>query len=289
MHKTKIAKWDRSIYSIAIANFDAWIHTPRTYLMVLFISAICYLQICGYKMTLQTSGYTMHLIETLFYELNFGCNMSMTTTLFLITISEIPRQISFQQYLLIRTNRIHWILAQMLYCLFMVLTMILLIIMCLTIAALPISTPGQGWSDLERLSSQSMQIEDALIPKYILFNYTPTEALFLSLIPIFMFWLVMVFVVLFFGIWGAPVWGVMIYASLMVANVTILFELFPFQLVLPMHFATLENITAGHIGNEITILRNVGFAYLILIALLACLMILSVKWRELVFYSDRKL
>ena len=74
----KKERFGQGILSMALANFDSWVHSPRTVLMLLFIIAICYLQMCGYKMTLNETGYTMHMGETLFYEFNFGCNMPMT-------------------------------------------------------------------------------------------------------------------------------------------------------------------------------------------------------------------
>ena len=68
----KKERFGQGILSMALANFDSWVHSPRTVLMLLFIIAICYLQMCGYKMTLNETGYTMHMGETLFYEFNFG-------------------------------------------------------------------------------------------------------------------------------------------------------------------------------------------------------------------------
>ena len=94
----KKERFGQGILSMALANFDSWVHSPRTVLMLIFIIAICYLQMCGYKTTLNETGYTMHMGETLFYEFNFGCNMPMTTALFLIMVSELPRKIAYQQY-----------------------------------------------------------------------------------------------------------------------------------------------------------------------------------------------
>ena len=68
----KKERFGQGILSMALANFDSWVHSPRTVLMLIFIIAICYLQMCGYKTTLNETGYTMHMGETLFYEFNFG-------------------------------------------------------------------------------------------------------------------------------------------------------------------------------------------------------------------------
>ena len=140
----KKERFGQGILSMALANFDSWVHSPRTVLMLLFIIAICYLQMCGYKMTLNETGYTMHMGETLFYEFNFGCNMPMTTALFLIMVSELPRKIAYQQYSLIRSSRWKWMVAQILYCFMMVAAMVALILICIAIQALQVVTPGTG-------------------------------------------------------------------------------------------------------------------------------------------------
>lgn len=279
----------QGVLSMATANFDSWFRSPRTILMLLFVVAICFLQMCGYAMTLQETGYTMHLMETLFYEFNFGCNMPMTTVLFLITVSELPRRIPYQHYSLIRSSRTRWIAAQMLYCIMMVVMMITLLLICISVMSLPLISPGTGWSDAERIARGEIDPYDALVDELFLTTFSPFSATIIAIVPVFLFWLTMVFIILLFGIWGMPVFGVMTYAFLMVANVTILFEAFPFQLILPIHFATLQNIISGHNGNELVVFSNTVAVYSFILILLVFIMVTSIRHTELVFYSDNKL
>lgn len=284
MPKGEKAETRLGVLSMALANFDSWIRSPRTVLMLIFVVAICYLQMCGYKMTLDNTGYTMHLGETLFYEFNFGCNMPMTTAIFLIMVSELPKKIPFQQYSLIRSSRWRWTLAQILYCFMMVLAMLFLILLCITIFAMPLVIPGNGWSDIIRLSQGIIESEEALIDVYIMNEFGPWRALFVAAIPMFCFWFTMVLIILLFGIWGKPVWGVLAYAFIMVAHVTIYFEYFPINIVMPMHYGTLQNLTAGHQGFELEQLTKVIIAYIILILSLITTMLLSVKKTDLSIY-----
>lgn len=278
----------QGVLSMALANFDSWLRSPRTLLMLLFIAAICYLQMCGYEMTLVETGYTMHMGETLFYEFNFGCNMPMTTVLFLIMVSELPRRIAYQQYSLIRSSRCRWMAAQLLYCLMMVVAMILLILICITAMALPLVTEGTGWSDAVRIATGQIEPYEALIDEFILNNFSPFTALLVSIIPMFCFWLTMVFVILLFGVWGAPVFGVLAYAFLMVANVTILFEAFPFPLILPIQYATLQGIITGYTDLEIARIVKTTGVYAALIAGLIIVMMISVKRTEMNFHAESK-
>lgn len=276
----------QSIIAIACANFDSWIRSPRTVIMLLFVVSICYLQMCGYEMTLMETGYAVHLPETLFYEFNFGCNMPMTSILFLIMVSEIPQRSVYQQYTLIRSSRGKWLAAQLLYCLMMVLSMMLLILICIMIMALPLVSQGTGWSDTVRIASGQIQPNEALISEFIRHNFTPVQALLLANVPIFCFWFSMVLVILLCSLCGAPVAGVMAYAVLLVANVTILFEVFPFQMVLPMHYATLRSIVAGADGEELSTLVKVITVYMAVTTSLVLAMIAKVRHAELHFNSD---
>ena len=154
--------------------------------------------------------------------------------------------------------------------------------------ALPLVTPGSGWSDAARIASGEIEPYEALISEFILNNYTPFTATLLAMIPVFCFWLTMVFVILMFGVWGSPVFGVLMYAFLMVANVTILFEAFPFQLILPIQYATLDNILSGYDGKEIQqFLKVIGVNAALIVSLIAVMMI-SVKRVELNFHAESK-
>lgn len=288
MRDKKSAPW-RGILPAALANFDSWLHSPRTLLMLLFIAAICYLQMCGYGMTLEDTGYTMHMGETLFYEFNFGCNMPVTSVLFLIMVSELPRKTAYQQYLLLRSSRCRWMAAQLLYGLMMVASMILLMLVCIFLAAIPLVTPGAGWSDAARIASGQIEPYEALVDAFILDHFSPWTALLLSLLPVFCFWLTMVFVILLFGVWGAPIVGVLAYASLLVANVTILFEAFPFPLILPIQYATLEGVLAGCPGLEYPRIVKTAGVYAVLIMGLIAAMMGSVKRAELNFHAEDRL
>lgn len=74
MCEKKKAPLGQGVLSGALQTLIRGSVLPRTVLMPVFIAAICYLQMCGYEMKLNETGYTMHLGETLFYEFKFGCN-----------------------------------------------------------------------------------------------------------------------------------------------------------------------------------------------------------------------
>ena len=270
------------------ANLDSWIRSPRTMLMLIFVVSVCYLQVCGLQMTLEARGYEVNLIEALFYEFNFGCNMPMTTTLFLVMISELPRQLTFHQYSLIRNSRLEWALAQVLYCICMVIAMVLLILLCLSIMLTPMIDGIVGWSDPDRIANGIVFPEDALIDEYIRY-FTPLVALIIAITPVFLFWLIMVLVVLLCGMYNRATFGVLSYAFITLSNVIIYYEFFPIDLRMPIHFATLKNIVAGYAGKEIEHLLFVVVIDMLIIFLLISTIIARAQKADLCFYPENRL
>jgi len=280
MPKPRIDKKASSIAQIMLANLDSWIRSPRTILMLMFVAMICYLQICGLRLTMDKTGYSMNLIEILFYEVNFGCNMPITTIIFLIMISEMPQKITFHQYILIRSNRRLWLLSQILYCIIMVWMMLILILTFISIFALPYATHGTGWSAQKNNPGDIMCLEDALIDQYIIAQFSPLSALLIAIVPVFCFWLTMELIILLFSIWGKPIWGVIAYASITVAHVTIMFEYLPIDIGMPMTYSTLSYLTSGYRGTEMIQYTKVICGYLFIFLLLLAGMMLGATKTE---------
>lgn len=134
-------------------NLDAFWRTPRTLLMMVFIVCCCFLTVRGYATGLARKNYTMNMEESIAWFLMTGFNsFNLTSVTFLIMVSELPRRIPFQQYTLIRSTRVRWIVAQMLYCLLLVVLM-LVVLIALTALMSPRCCSGQGWSDNVRIAA----------------------------------------------------------------------------------------------------------------------------------------
>ena len=277
----------RSVWAMTAANLDAWLRSPRTLLMVLFVVAICYLQGQGVARTLADTGRSLHFGETLFYELNFGAGVNMTSILFLMMVSEIPRRIGFQNAMLIRATRMKWLASQLLYCLLAALFMLLFVTFWIVVFTLPAVTPGSGWSDAQRALASGIEPHDALISPIIRASFSPFAACLIAMTPLLLFWFTMVCVILLFSLFGASIAGVLLYVFLLVANVTVLFEVFP-GMSMPVHYATLRGIFAVFNYEELYGFRRTVMGYGVLIAALIGIMALRVKSTELVFTAAQK-
>ena len=269
-------------------NLDTWLRSPRTILMAVFVMAECYLQAHSYGMMLDARKLTMHYGETMFYALNRGCNMPLTSIVFLMMVSEIPRRIPFQHYALIRCSRAMWLLGQIIYCLLTVIFMLVLIILCFSLFCVPFVTHGTGWSDITRLA-EGMDIRETLIPGYILQGgFTPLSASLAAILPLFFFWFTMVLVILFFSLLEAPMIGIATYAFLLLANVSILYEVIP-GFRTPIHFATLDNITSAVFEKKMVFFARVIAIYAIIDLALIALMTWQVRRTELNFYAANQM
>ncbi len=284
MH-SKIAKQLKSINVMAKSNFESWIHSSRTLIMLLFVVAFCYVVTSNHVQSMLYRGYQLHFFESLFFLLNQGCSITTTSVLFLITCSELPRRIGYQHNLLIRSSRTKWLESQMIYCVWMTVSMLILIVIS-TSAFISIHVlPGSGWSDVARIASGTIQENEAAIPFFIRSAFEPWQACLVAMVPMFMFWLTMIFVVLLFSLCQMPIVGFMIYALMLVADIVFMVESFG-DFPMPIYYATLYNITSGAGGMELAKVQEVFLIYGALIIGLIFLMFICVRKTDLCFLSE---
>ena len=276
------------VWAMVKANLDSWIRSHRTVFMVLFILATCYLLMNHYGLVIAEGGYALHYDEALFYQLYQGCRMPITSIFFLIMVSEIPRQICFQNYALIRGSRNRWLLAQILYCVGMVFFMFLLVLISTSLFLIPYASAGSGWSETALIENYTITEDYALIPAYIRDHFTPWAASLVAVLPMLMFWGTMTLVILFFALWGSPTTGLILYVFLIMANVTILYEAIP-GLKLPIHYSTLAGILWQFQGEEKAGYQKVMAVHGIVDLLLITGMVWRVRHVDLVFYADHRL
>ncbi len=268
---------------IACANFSTWARSPRTVLMLLLIASLCFLQTNVFGTMLMQMGYEMHLGETMFFHLNVGCNITYISMAFLIMISDVPLRISYQYHMLIRSTRRRWLAGQLMYSFLMVFFMIVLIILFTFFFSLSSITSGSGWSDLARIAAGELTEDETLITKYVLSHYSPMSAFLIALLPLFFFWFTMLLVVMAFGFCNLSTLGILIYAILLVANVTILFELLPCPIPLPIHYATFGSIMNAVEEQKVSYLLRCLCGYLLVDALLVFFMDQKIKRMTLHF------
>ncbi|MEG0901378.1 MAG: hypothetical protein RSG96_04610 [Clostridia bacterium] len=264
------------------AHLSAWFHSPRTFLMGLFILCLTYMLTRSYEHTLLTLGYHAHFMESIFYHLHMGFNMTMTSAVLLIMVSEVPKRISFQNYMLIRTSRVKWLFSQILFCVAVVLLMLFLITSFSALLTLPYVTPGEGWSDLERLAlNKNYLYEQQLVPLYI-HSINPLQACLYATAILFFFWLTMVLVILLCSILGQPNLGLILYIFIILSPRSIRYEAFPW-LKTPMHFSTLGAIAAQFPKHEIAAAFYTVFIFLLIDVTLIAVMILHIGHADLCF------
>ena len=284
----KIIKKLQAVHVMAKGNFDSWMHSPRTMIMLLFVVALCYM-VCGsHARMLRTMGFEAHWDETLFYVLFNGCNITMTSILFLVTVSELPRRMGYQYNMLIRCTRGQWLGSQILYCLWMTLCMLVLVILCTSVFILPGVAAGSGWTDDLRITQGFITADEALVPAFIRGSFSPLGACLYALIPMFLFWLSMVFVVLLCSLLGAPIVGVLAYALMLVGNVVFMVEALG-NLPMPVYYATLANITTGWVDQEFMKVNQALRGYAVVIIVLLAAMGLRIKRTDLEFNAGQRM
>ena len=218
-------------------DMSLWLHSMRTGLMLVFILLMNFMLVRSNATMIGMYGYKVHLGETLFTCLNSGFNLIMTSVAFLVMISEIPKRVSYQKYVLIRLSRGKWLLSLIVFCIGIVAFFLLFMTAMCALFSLSYVTPGSGWSDLERLAENADYIyEMQIIPQYIR-GLSPFQACFLAWFVLFCFFLTMTLLILSFSLFEMPNLGIVVCVSLLLLNITVLFEYLP-GIVLPSNFAT---------------------------------------------------
>ena len=90
-----------NIWILATSNVDSWLHTPRTIVMLIAAVLLCMVETQKLFRLYTIDGYSLHLVESVFLLAYTGFNILMSSMMFLVTISELPMQISFQYYSLV--------------------------------------------------------------------------------------------------------------------------------------------------------------------------------------------
>lgn len=281
MHKSK-PSISRQMCACLYAHMSAWLHSPRTVVMGIVILCFTYMHARSFGYLLSIYDHTAHLGETVFWYLNTGFNVVMTSTFILIMVSEIPKRTSFQNSMLVRITRGKWLASQILFCFTVALLMLILMTAFCTVLSLPYIAPGSGWSDLERLAQNpDYQYEVQLVPIYIR-ALTPLQACLYAGAVVFFFWFTMLLVILLFSTLGLPNAGLLIYIFILQFSLTFRFEMVP-GMRTPTHYASLAAVSNQFQGNEITALPLVLSVYFALDITLITLMMLRIRHTDLCF------
>lgn len=260
-----------------------WIHSPRTIIMTVIILLLTYLYANGYKGMLESSNLTSYAGEAFYVYLSSGFgNITLTSALFLIMVSEIPRRIAFQNDMLIRSSRGKWLRSQILFCFVVVVLMIVLMSIFSMALTTPSLSPGTGWSDLDRIAADpDVAFEMQLVPEYIR-SIQPWQASLYALAILFAFWFVMVQVILVFSLAGKPNFGLILYVFLLVLHVTIMWERIP-GFRSPANYATLSAVASLYPDEELKKTPIVLAVYAIVSLGLTGLMHLQVRTMDMRF------
>ncbi|MDD3212125.1 MAG: hypothetical protein PHY64_00500 [Eubacteriales bacterium] len=262
-----------------------WFYSLRTWIAVLVILAITYMNARSFNYWLANSGLYAHPGESIFYFLSSGFgNIAMTSAMFLVMMAEIPRPAAWQNPMLMRGSRTTWLFAQIMFCFVVTLLMILLMLLSTFFLTLPNITPGTGWSDAERIAADANAANQVqLIYPYIRI-LSPFIANLYAVAVLFAFWVTMTLVILLCTLCGKPGLGVILYASLLSLSVTVMWEMLPSWLRwMPTNFATITSIASRFEGNELTAVQYTLVAYVLLDALLVLAMLWRIKAMDLYF------
>ncbi|MEG1013566.1 MAG: hypothetical protein RSE58_13060 [Clostridia bacterium] len=268
-----------SIVVLATSNMDSWLHTPRTIVMLVAAVLLCFVETQKLFRNYSIEGYSLNMAESIFLLAYTGFNILMSSMMFLVTISELPKQISFQYYSLVRVTRRKWLNSQVLYCLSMVLIFLLLLLACSFIFCIG----GAAWqTDWSPLMTNGVPGVYAFLSNFLTESFSPLGALAMALLPVAGMWFTLSMFLLFMSLFGYAKLGLMISAFALIIDYISIQSSLP---VSPMQYATLLSIDNS--GNFIGAFVTMISVYVVLNALLYAAMCYKVSRMDLHFNSQK--
>lgn len=277
----------KALLTIARANLESWLYSPRTIVALVFMILLCYMEVSSFNRRLAAGSLAFHYTEMLFFVFYNGCNVLMMSTMLLIAVCEMPKRITFQYYALLRSTRREFLTAQIVYCLTVVLSALLIIAVFSSIFTLGHLAPGGGWSDDLRVLQGSMKQEETIVPLFFRTSLSPGLALCCAIAPMFCFWFTMLMILLFFSVVSMPLIGVLLYAFLLWGPSILFFEAIP-GIQLPTQFALLRNLALPYREEGMQYFFKVLAGYAALNAVLIAVMYWRIQSTELVFTNSQK-
>lgn len=282
-----------ALFSMIWANFDAWLRSPRTVLMLIFVVGICYLEAQSYGRTL-TSFHAAHWGELFHFCFSKGCNITVTSVLFLITISELPRRMNYQYQHLIRTGRTLWLNAQLCYCFGAVLFFQIALCILVGLFLIPFASPGSGWTEPQLVAQGMLAQHECILSLSVASMFSPAAANLLAQLPMIAFRMTMTGLILLLSLYGRGEWGVIAYVFILMADRIILVEAFR-DILLPTYFSYWGTCVAVFQRRQwLTGLNEAGVLVIVLAcyAIIMLLLYLWMRWRvkrcDLMFDNGEK-
>lgn len=279
----------KSTLNILQCQVNDWLRSPRTIIAIIILILFSYANAKSYAYIIEINDLYAYPGETAYYYLSSGFgSITLTSSLFLIMMSEIPRRTIFQYFQLIRTSKNKWLSCQVLFCAFISILSILFMLAVCLLFSIPSIRNGIGWSDLERIEIDlTRRWEVSLVEPYII-NITPIQACFLSAFTLFFFWFTMTLILMFLSLCGKPMLGIILYASLLVLHITLMWEYLPaWMRYMPINFSTLSTIGAMYPGSEIKSVKYVLLTYCIIDFILIFTMWIRVKSMDMFFHEHK--
>ncbi len=266
-----MGKRANSIAAMAFSNLDAWLRTPRTLMMVLTVFFVCFIETTKAFRSLTLGQNTLYLSESVFVLAYYGFNNLLSSMIFLVMISEIPRKIPFQNCLVFRGGKLKWLAAQVLYCLCAVAVFLLLLVIFSFFFSLFRADGHSGWSPLVR---GDVPEGYPFISREMVENHSPFVATLLALLPYGAFLFTISVFLLASGLFNASKLGLLIVAGCIFLDYISVQNPLPF---LPVQYATLQNLEMAEA------LPAVLLGYALFNAVLFLAMAMKVRHTDLTF------
>ncbi|MBR2288023.1 MAG: hypothetical protein IJ865_07230 [Clostridia bacterium] len=281
----------RRLTSLLHCTLSGWFYSARTVISILFILYNAFLSAETACLRLQNLSGTGHIADMLCHFLTIASPASsmLSFVAMLCVLSSIPHDAMWQYTALIRSSRSIWITVHCLTCAIAVVLALAIFLTTSLLFSLPYISPGNTWSDDERLLvDPDLSDMMPLVYEYLRV-LPPLRTLGYALFVSFAYYYVIALFLLLFGLFHKQGIGLIILLSIHYLRISILWECFaPFKLWFPEDYSTLTGIVTNSTSSMKTAANTAVLVYIGIITIMILLLCLITRHIDLRFSNDQR-
>lgn len=157
----------RQVFCIARANFRRWHKNPKIVLCFLLAFIFCFLLSDKVMQFAQAHGTYLQGAEAFLWTFGDARSVLAVSILLLLLFSDMPNLSNEVPYLMVRTDRVVWMLGQILYLITAVFCFMLFILAATVLLSAERAYPANMWSDTASVLGYSGIGEKIAVPAFV--------------------------------------------------------------------------------------------------------------------------
>lgn len=272
----------RKIFFISQISYKEWLMDYRQIISFIVMILISHTVTEPLVEMSKSSGEAINILEPFIATLNSPILITITIFLFLLLISDFPLMEGNNGYVLIRTDKLSWLVGKLIFSIFAIITFLLLLFIIITVPAIINGYLANGWSYItkdfmEKYQDLAAQKDYfAVVTEHVFNHFKPYKALLHCILLISCLFFTSVLIMMIFNFLNKKIFGIILNSVLTILGLATIFSYKSYKFLFP----PANSLISSH-NTELHNLFPISFSYiyygLIIIILLATNIVLCKK------------